>query len=76
MERRLNKGIVVVKVVKVGSQGEELLVNTTRFTNSQNAVSQKDFIALESSFKIGLVRWVIHIVFIWKYKEAAGIDKD
>lgn len=50
-KERLNKGIVVVKVVKVGAQGEELLVKTTRFTNSQNAVSQKDFIALESSFK-------------------------
>lgn len=50
-KERLNRGIVVVKVVKVGSQGEELLVNTTRYTNSQNAVSQKDFIALESSFK-------------------------
>lgn len=50
-KERLNRGIVVVKIVKVGSQGEELLTNTTRYTNSQNAVSQKDFIALESSFK-------------------------
>lgn len=50
-KERLNRGIVVVKVVKVGAQGEELLVNTTRYTNSQNAISQKDFIALESNFK-------------------------
>lgn len=50
-KEKLRKGIVVVKVVKVGNQGEELLVNTTRYTNSQNAVSQKDFIALESNFK-------------------------
>lgn len=49
---RLNKGIVVVKVVKVGANGEELLTNTTRYTNSQNAVGQKDFIALEGNFRL------------------------
>ncbi len=49
---RLNKGIVVVKVVKVGENGEELLTNTTRYTNSQNAVGQKDFIALEGDFRL------------------------
>lgn len=48
---RLNKGILVVKIVKVGSDGEELLINTTKYTNSQNAVTQKDFIALESGFR-------------------------
>jgi len=50
---QLNRGIVVVKIVKVGEAGEELMVNTTRYTNSQNAVSQRDFIALESDFR----RW-------------------
>lgn len=49
---RLQKGIVVVKVVKVGENGEELLTNTTRYTNSQNAVGQKDFIALEGNFRV------------------------
>lgn len=49
---RLNRGIVVVKIVKVGEAGEELMVNTTRYTNSQNAVSQRDFIALESDFRV------------------------
>lgn len=48
---RLNKGILVVKIVKVGSDGEELMINTTKYTNSQNAVGQKDFIALEKSFQ-------------------------
>jgi len=48
---RLDKGIVVVKVVKVGESGGELLTNTTRFTNSQNAVTQQDFLALEKSFQ-------------------------
>lgn len=49
--KRLNRGILVVKIVKVGVEGEELLINITKYTNSQNAVSQKDFIALEKSFK-------------------------
>lgn len=48
---RLRSGIVVVKVVKVGEDGEVLLEETTRYTNSQNAVGKKDFIALEGDFK-------------------------
>ena len=47
----LNFKGVVVKIVKVGSDGENLLVNTTKYTNFQNSVSQKDFIALEKNFK-------------------------
>ena len=50
-KRNLVKGIVVIKIVKVGIKGEELLTETTRFTNSQNAVSEKDFLALESNFQ-------------------------
>lgn len=48
---RLKKGIVIVKLVKVGSQGENQLTDITRFTNSQNSVSRQDFIALEGSFR-------------------------
>ena len=50
-KRSLGKGIVVIKIVKVGTRGDELLTETTRYTNSQNAVSEKDFIALESDFQ-------------------------
>lgn len=50
-KRSLGKGIVVIKIVKVGIRGDELLTETTRYTNSQNAVSEKDFIALESDFQ-------------------------
>lgn len=50
-KRNLGKGIVVIKIVKVGTNGDELLTETTRYTNSQNAVSEKDFIALESDFQ-------------------------
>jgi len=49
----LSRGIVVVKIVKVGTHGEKVLTDTTRFTNSQNAVGQKDFISLEADFR----RW-------------------
>ncbi len=50
-ESSLDKGVVVTKIVVVGSEGEELLTETTRYTNSQNAVSEKDFIALEKDFR-------------------------
>ncbi len=50
-QERLQKGFVVIKIVKVGPGGEELLEKTTRFTNSQNAVSEKDFISLSNDFR-------------------------
>lgn len=50
-KERLNKGIVVTKIVKVGEHGEGLLIDTTKYTNSQNSVTQKDFIALEKGFQ-------------------------
>lgn len=50
-KKALGKGIVVLKIVKVGTKGDELLTETTRFTNSQNAVNDKDFLALESNFQ-------------------------
>lgn len=50
-KEQLEQGIVVIKIVKVGAKGDELLTETTRFTNSQNAVSDKDFVALESDFQ-------------------------
>jgi len=48
---RLEKGMVIIKIVKVGSQGESMLEKITRYTNSQNAVREKDFIALTSDFQ-------------------------
>lgn len=50
-EVRLKQCVVVTKIVLVGAGGEELLTETTRFTNSQNAVGEKDFIALEEDFR-------------------------
>ena len=47
-----SSGIVVVKIVRVGSTGEELLQDITRFTNSQNAVSERDFITLDNEFQL------------------------
>lgn len=48
---RLNDAVVVTKIVVVGAEGDELLTETTRYTNSQNAVSDKDFISLEANFR-------------------------
>ncbi len=48
---KAEQGVVVTKIAKVGTAGEELLQEITRYTNSQNAVREKDFIALTSDFK-------------------------
>jgi hypothetical protein len=50
---KADRGCVVLKIAKVGRDGEVLLQHVTRFTNSQNAVRDKDFIALDDDFK----RW-------------------
>ena len=50
-KRRAKSGIVVTKIVKVGNSGETLLQAITRYTNSQNAVREKDFIALTGDFR-------------------------
>lgn len=50
-KKALSKGIVVIKIVKVGEEGDELLKETAKFTNSQNAIKEKDFLALESNFQ-------------------------
>lgn len=48
---KANDGVVVVKVARVGTGGETLSQTITRFTNSQNAVREKDFLALTGDFK-------------------------
>jgi hypothetical protein len=48
---RAEKGCVVVKIAKVGSDGEALLQDITRYTNSQNAVRERDFVAINQGFK-------------------------
>ncbi len=48
---KARQGMVVSKIVKVGNDGENLLQAITRYTNSQNAVREKDFLALTSDFK-------------------------
>jgi hypothetical protein len=46
-------GVAVLKIVRTGDQGDNLLHAITRYTNSQNAVREKDFIALTGDFQ----RW-------------------
>ncbi|MBY3333977.1 AIPR family protein [Rhizobium laguerreae] len=48
---RAEKGCVVTKIAKVGSDGESLLQDITRYTNSQNAVRERDFVAINQGFK-------------------------
>lgn len=48
---RAEKGCVVAKIAKVGSNGEALLQDITRYTNSQNAVRDRDFVAINQGFK-------------------------
>ena len=48
---RAAKGVIIVKVATVGSAGELLLREITRYTNSQNAVREKDFLALTNDFR-------------------------
>jgi hypothetical protein len=47
------KGMVVTKIVKVGDtgKGEKSLESIARYTNSQNAVREKDFMALTIDFR-------------------------
>jgi len=47
------RGGVVVKIVKAGTDGGVQLEDITRYTNTQNAVREKDFLALTSDFQ----RW-------------------
>lgn len=49
--KRAEEGVVVVKVAKVGAMNEQLSQAITRFTNSQNAVREKDFLALTGDFR-------------------------
>jgi len=50
-KERFRQGVVVTKIVKVGAHSETLLGEITRYTNSQNAVKEKDFLALASDFR-------------------------
>lgn len=50
-KKKAAQGVVVTKIVKVGASGESLLQAITRYTNSQNAIREKDFLALTSDFK-------------------------
>ena len=48
---KAEEGIVITKVVKVDAGEENLLEKITRYTNSQNAIQEKDFLALTSDCK-------------------------
>lgn len=52
-KQRAAKGAVVVKVARTGENGNNLMADITRHTNSQTAVKGKDFMALNQDFQ----RW-------------------
>lgn len=50
--QKAGRGVVVAKIVKVGPTGTSLLRDIARYTNSQNAIREQDFLALESDFTV------------------------
>ena len=50
--KQLEQGVVVIKIVRLDAADAGSLTNITRFTNSQNAVREKDFINLIEDFNI------------------------
>jgi hypothetical protein len=51
-QAKAEEGVVVAKIVRVGEdEGERLLHDITRYTNSQNAVKEKDFVTLDQGFQ-------------------------
>jgi len=50
-KEKLEEGAVLIKIVALEDiNNTDLLKNITRYTNSQNAVREKDFLSLETSF--------------------------
>lgn len=50
-KEKVNQGVVVTKIVKTGQGGEPMLQAITRYTNTQNAIREKDFLALTGDFR-------------------------
>lgn len=48
---KVEEGVVLTKIVKVGVAGDSALSDITRYTNSQTSVLEKDFIALDQGFQ-------------------------
>lgn len=48
--RKLDLGVVIVKIAKASGDAN-ILRRITRFTNSQNAIRERDFIALDRDFR-------------------------
>lgn len=69
---RAGHGVVVTKVVKVGVDGEDLLQAITRYTNTQNAIRERDFLALTSDFKTWANQMAGRYGVSWKSSAAVG----
>ena len=58
------KGSVIVKIVKVSAQDADLLKAITRNTNSQNVISEKDFLALDPLLQKWVKEMKTHDIFL------------
>ncbi|KAI9018896.1 abortive infection phage resistance protein [Hyaloraphidium curvatum] len=61
---RLDKGNIIVKIAKVDPLNGEEVMNITRYTNSQNAVREKDFLALVERRDVWAEAMAAHGVFL------------
>ena len=50
-KQKSENGTVITKIVKISADDEAILENITRYTNKQNAVTEKDFLALNDDFQ-------------------------
>ncbi|MBI2856664.1 MAG: AIPR family protein, partial [Chloroflexi bacterium] len=50
-KERAARGVVVTKIARVGPDGGALEQAITRYTNTQNAIREKDFLALTNDFR-------------------------
>ena len=50
-KKKAGNGCIVAKIAKVGIDGEAMLNDITRYTNSQNTIRDKDFVSLDTSFR-------------------------
>jgi len=50
-KHQLTESRVLVKFVQIGEHGHQILINTTKYTNSQIPVTGKDFFSINSDFK-------------------------
>lgn len=70
--KQAEKGSVIVKIVRVASSNAPLLTKITTFTNTQNVISDKDFLALNPKLQKWVQNMKAHHIFIRNSKRQLG----